>query len=151
MHNFEFLIPIVLFGVIGWIVYIVADNRRRGSQLKALTDFHAKVLDKMGSTKDFGEFLDTDGGRRFMSTLIVEGPGAKTRIVRSTENGLICLCVGLGVLLLAWSFPDMRDGLTIIGTVITACGIGFLLSCAASYQLSKTLGLLDPDDGRKRS
>lgn len=151
MDNFEFLIPIVLFTVSGWVIYIIADSRRRTAQLKAMTDFHAKVLDKMGSTKDFGEFLGTDGGKRFMSTLTVEGPGAKTRIVRCTENGVICLSIGLGVLLLAWAFPGMREGLTIIGTIITACGVGFLISCSASYRLSKTLGLLDREDRRTQN
>ena len=149
MGNVEFLIPISLFAMIGWIVYIVATNGRRQKQLKAMTDFHAKILDKMGSTKDFGEFLETDGGKRFMNSLAVEGPSAKTRIIRGAENGLIFLSVGIAFMLLGKWFPEEHNGMTIIGTLIVACGIGFLISCASSFVMSKSFGLFDPSDGRK--
>ena len=148
MGHVEVLIPIALFAMVGWIVYIGATAGRRKEQLKLTTEFHSKVLEKMGSTKDFGEFLETDGGRRFMSSITTEGPSAKTRIVRSTENGIVCLCLGGGLLLLSWSFGEAREGLLLFGTIITACGVGFLISCVSSYVLSKNLGLFDTDKGR---
>ena len=52
--------------------------------------FHSKVLEKMGSTAEFGAFLETDGGKRFMKSLTVEGPSAKTRILGSTQTGIVC-------------------------------------------------------------
>ena len=149
MHSFEFLIPIVLFGVIGWIVQIAVTSGRRKEQLKTTAEFHAKVLDKMGSAKDFGEFLETDGGKRFMGSLTIDGPSAKTRIVRCAEQAVICLSIGIGFLLLGLSFGEYRDGMVIIGTVVTACGVGSLISCVSSYFLSKNFGLFDPSDGRK--
>ena len=151
MNHLEFLIPITLFAVIGWIINIFVTSGRRKQQMKLTADFQAKVLEKMGSTKDFGEFLETDGGRRFMSSLTVEGPSAKTRIVKSTENGIVCFCIGAAMLLLGRWFPELTEGLTVIGTIITACGIGFLVSCASSYALSKKLGLIDGDGGSTQS
>jgi len=149
MDYVAILVPISVFAMVGWIVYIISSNGRRQKQLAAMTDFHAKVLDKMGSTKDFGEFLETDGGKRFMNSLTIEGPSAKTRIVKSTENGIVCLSVGIAFLLLGRWFGGDYYGLTIIGTIITACGVGFLISCLASYALSKSLGLFDAADPRK--
>ena len=151
MDHLEFLIPISLFAVIGWIVHIIVTSGRLKEQVRATAEFRAKVLEKMTSTKEFGEFLETDGGRRFMSTLTTEGPSAKVRIVKSTENGIICLAIGIAMLLLAGWFEDGRQGMTVFGAIITACGIGFLVSCVSSYVLSKNLGLFDAENGSKRS
>lgn len=147
------LIPMVVgtsfFALIGWIVYVVIDGRRRREQLSAMTQFHTKALDKMGSTADFGAFLESDGGKRFLKSLTVEGLKPQQHIVRCTERGILCLVIGVAVLLLGWGFSNLRDGFTIIGGIITACGVGNLISCAASFGLSKRFGLLDgPEDRR---
>jgi hypothetical protein len=113
-----------------------------------MTEFHARALDKMGSTSDFGHFLETEGGRRFLTSLSIEGPNAKTHIVRGTERGILCLVIGVTLMMLGWAFPDLRDGFTIIGAIVTACGVGNLISCVASYGLSKTFGLLNGDGSR---
>ena len=63
------------------------DGKRRREQLKVTSEFNTKILDKMGSTAEFGAFLDTDGGKRFMKSLTVEGPSAKTRMLGSHPDG----------------------------------------------------------------
>ena len=149
-HVFNAFIPMVvsvgLFALIAWIVFVVADGRRRREQLKVTSEFNAKILEKMGSTADFGAFLDTEGGRRFMKTLTVEGPSAKTRLLAATQTGIVCSSIGIALLILGGIFYYLRDGLWVMGGIITACGIGFLVSTLASYRLSKTLGLLGGDD-----
>jgi hypothetical protein len=149
----EMFIPMVVgtsfFALIGWIVFVFVDGRRRREQLKVMTEFHTKAIDKMGSTADFGNFLETDGGKRFLKSLTVEGLGPRQRIVRGTERGILCLVIGLVAMMLGWSFPDLRDGFTIIGAIIAACGIGNLISSAVSYRLSKNFGLLDQGDQRR--
>jgi hypothetical protein len=37
-----------------------------------------------------------------------------------------------------------------MGGIITACGVGFIVSTFASYRLSKTLGLLGSEDDAAR-
>ena len=149
----EMFIPMVVgtsfFALVGWIVFVFVDGRRRREQLKAMTEFHTRALDKMGSTADFGNFLESDGGKRFLKSLTIEGLGPKQRIVRGTERGILCLVIGVVVMILGWSFPDLRDGFAIIGAIIAACGVGNLISCIASYGLSKNLGLLDGGDDRR--
>jgi len=118
----EMFIPMVMglsfFTLIGWIVFGSVDGRRRREQLKVMTAFHTKALDQMGSTADFGNFLETDGGKRFLKSLTIEGLGPRQHVVRGTERGILCLVIGLVALILGWSFPDLRDGLTIIGATI---------------------------------
>ena len=150
---FEVFVPMVVgigfFALVGWIVFAFVDGRRRREQLKAMTDFHTRALDKMGSTADFGNFLETDGGKRFLKSLTIEGPNAKQHIVRGTERGILCLVIGLALMLLGWTFQDVRDGFLIIGVIVAACGVGNLISCVASYGLSKSFGLLNGDNGHQ--
>ena len=144
----EALIPMFAivspFLLAGWIVYVVVSGKRRSERLKATSEFHTRLFDRMGSMKEFGEFMETEGGKQFMSTIATESPrDTRTHIVRGVENGIVCLSIGIGVLLLRWPFPEIGGGFTIIGTVLLACGIGLLLSCGASYSLSKSFGLLN--------
>jgi LytS/YehU family sensor histidine kinase len=151
MHpaELEFLVPMFaslgFFALIAWIVFVFVDGKRRREQLKATSEFNARILEKMGSTAEFGAFLETDGGKRFMKTITIEGPSAKTRMLGSTQTGIVSASIGIAMLILGGIFYYLRDGLWVIGGILTACGIGFIASTLASYRLSKTLGLLDGD------
>ena len=156
MHpvELEFLVPLAatlgFFGLIAWIVFVIADGRRRREHLKVTSEFNAKILEKMGSTAEFGAFLETEGGKRFMKTLTVDGPSAKTRMLGSTQTGIVCTAIGIAMLILGGIFYYLRDGLWVIGGIVTACGVGFIVSTVASYRLSKTLGLLEGGDALER-
>ena len=93
----------------------------------------------MGSTAEFGAFLDTEGGRRLMKTLTVEGPSAKTRMLGATQTG-IAAWIGIAMLILGGIFYYLRDGLWVMGGIITACGIGFLVSTLASVPAVEDAG-----------
>jgi len=41
------------FSLIAWIVFVFADGRRRREQLKVLSEFHSKILEKLGSAAEF--------------------------------------------------------------------------------------------------
>lgn len=153
MNPFEVLIPVSMFAMFGWIVYIIAENARRRQQLRMTAEFHSKLLDRVGSATEFGEFLNTDGGARFLDSLSTERAtgGASVRILRATQVGLVSLMLGLGVLgLLTVYFGDLpRDtamGLLVFAAIVLSVGVGLLLSAAASWYLSKRMGILKPVD-----
>lgn len=149
----EFIMPMIaslgFFSLVAWIVFVFVDGKRRRDQLRITSDLHHKILEKMGSTAEFGAFLETDGGRQLMKSLTVEGPNAKTRILGSTQTGIVCTAIGLAMLILGGIFYYLRDGLWVIGGIVTACGVGFIGSTAASYRLSKALGILDGDASKR--
>jgi len=148
------LMPLVasvgFFALVAWIVFAFVDGKRRREQLKATSEFNAKFLEKMGSTAEFGAFLETEGGKRFMKSITVDGPSAKTRMLGSTQTGIVCTSVGIAMLILGGIFYYLRDGLWVIGGIVAACGIGFIVSTAASYRLSKALGLLEGGDALEK-
>src|SRR5829696_1905920 len=66
------LIVMTIFATMGWIVHVFVDGRRRRERLKVFTEFHSRLIDRMGSAKEFAEFLQTTGGQNFLDTLSLE-------------------------------------------------------------------------------
>ena len=132
---------------ISWIVYVVVDGFRRRQQLRVLTEFHSKLIDRLGSARDFGEFFTSDAGDRFLSSLSRSETGAPhIRILRSMQTGLVLVALGIGlfVLVTVRSFSiDAVDGFMVFATGATAVGTALLISTGLSYVLSKRMGLIE--------
>lgn len=158
----EVIIVPTVFLVLGWVTYVIVDGFRRRQQLKLATEFHGRLLDRIGSAKEFGEFLNTEGGAKFLDSLTIEREGGPhLRILRAVQAGLVSLALGLGVFLLIGSTTltfgipgeferQSEDGLAVLATLATSIGVGLLLSAAASYGLSKRLGLFNGESARRR-
>jgi len=142
----EIIIVPAAFFVTGFIVYTIAESFRRRSQMRMVTDFHTRLLDKIGSAKEYGEFFASDAGKRFMDSLSTSETGSpQTRILRSAQLGLVLLALGIGLFILTdqRNFSiEAADGLTVTATVTTAIGIGLIVSTVISYLLSWQMGLL---------
>jgi hypothetical protein len=139
------IIPAMCF-MVGFIVYILVEGSRRRQQVKALTEFHAKLLDRLGSAKEFAEFFTSDAGARFMELMSSrEGGAPQMRILRSMQTGLVLLALGVGFFIML----DMRtfqieaaDGLMVMATAATSIGVALVISTGLSYLLSKRMGLI---------
>jgi hypothetical protein len=133
--------------MIGWVVYVLVDGARRRQQLKVLTEFHSKLLDRIGTAREFGDFFNSDAGSRFLETLSSRESGAPhIRILRSMQAGVVLLTLGIALFLLVTvrSFStEAVDGFVVFATAATAIGAALLISTAASYVLSKRMGLID--------
>jgi len=154
------LIPILLglgfFSMIAWIVYVVVDGGRRKERLKVFTDFHTRLIEKMGSSSEFAAFLQSDGGRRFLDSLSVEKGHPANRILTAVQTGLVLTAFGIGFIVagniavnqaIAHTEWDV-NGFLVAGVLFTSLGIGFLLSAASSFFLAKSLGVLQPGSPR---
>jgi hypothetical protein len=143
----EIIIVPALFVTIGFVAWTIASNWQRHEQLKEMTAFHGKIIDRVGSIKDFNEFLQTPGGLQFMNAITGDkGPnGPRERILRAVQTGIVLSTVGGGCLLLSEMFQyEASDIFTVAGVILLSLGIGFLLAAGAAYGLSKRLGVLQP-------
>jgi hypothetical protein len=138
---FAIVLP-VLFATFGWVVWAIVEGRRRWMTVKARGEFYNRMIEKFGSAREFVDFLQTEGGLRFLETFSTERIGPMDRILGSAQKGCILTIVGLGLLLLGWKYRLEEDVFTVLGTVVLALGIGFLVSAGISYRLSKGWGLL---------
>src|SRR5438105_10504935 len=95
-----------LFITIGFVIWVLANAWQRRLRLKLTTEFNAKLLDRIGSVKDFNDFLQTDGGATFMDSLTVERSSSRPKdsILRATQIGIVLIMLGVGLLVLDWYF-----------------------------------------------
>jgi hypothetical protein len=80
------------------------------------TEFHSKMLDRIGSASEFGEFFGSEAGERFLESLASEKGAPQTRILAALQWGVTLLT------------PDV--------------GAGTLIASFAAYLLSKRMGLV---------
>jgi hypothetical protein len=139
----EVIIVPFIFSTMGFVVWVAFNGWERRQQVKLLTDFNSRLLERIGSFKDFSEFLQTDGGSKFIERVTASGtpPDIRMTIMRSVQTGLVLLALGGGLLLLSgmlrsrYPFGDSQV-FTITGVIAVSLGIGFLLSGGASYRLA---------------
>jgi hypothetical protein len=151
------MIPILLglgfFSMVAWIVWVVVDGNRRKERLKVFTEFHSKLIERMGSSKEFADFLQSDGGRRFLDSLSVEKGHPADRILNAVQTGMVLAALGIGFFVagsdFAVNFQRVHsewdvNGFRVSGAIFTSLGVGFLFSAVSSYVLARSLGVLRP-------
>src|SRR5688500_1027901 len=97
----EVIILPALFATMGFVVWTIASSWQRSRHVREMTQLHARIIDRMGSIKDFNDFLQTRGGREFMNALTADkGPtGPRERILRAVQTGIVLASVAVGCLL----------------------------------------------------
>jgi hypothetical protein len=143
MMGSEVIIVPFIFSTMGFVVWVAFNGWERRQQVRMMSDFNSRLLDRIGSLKDFSEFLQTDAGTKFMDRVSAGGtpPDIRMTILRSVQTGLVLLALGGGLLLLAAMFRSQypygdTEVFTITGVLSVSLGIGFLLSGGASYRLA---------------
>jgi hypothetical protein len=152
------LIPIIsviaVFGSAVSIVWLLTDSARRGQQAKMAADFHGKLLDRLGSTRDFSDFLNSDGGSRFLDSLALQRESTpQDRTLRAMASGIVMAALGIGLAMFVGEIrgPEEHDfavGVGFLSAVFISLGVGLLLAAWGTVKLSRRLGLLDPPASR---
>src|ERR1700681_1423254 len=106
MRSPEIIIVPALFIMVGFVSWVVVNGWQRRLRLKLTTEFNSKLLDRIGSVKDFNEFLQTEGGAKFMDGLTIErrSPRPQDSILRASQIGIVLIALGCGFLVLDWYF-----------------------------------------------
>jgi hypothetical protein len=147
----NFILPIVvipiIFCVAGFCVWTIAVNIRRSRWGKQVAELHGKLLDRFAGSQELIAFLEGEAGRKYFESLAFDLKDSVSRILNGIQLGIALASVGVALLLVrtALDDPNTRKALLIIGTPITALGIGFLISAAISHRLCKAWGLLQKD------
>ena len=138
------LVPLGSFAMVVWIIRTVIAGRRRREELQVLATLHGRLLDKIDDGPALREFMESDGGRRLLSSFARERGVNHERILASVHAGVVLTALGIAFLGIG-QFARVNDegGVSILGTVIFALGAGFLISSALSHHLSKKWGLFD--------
>ncbi|MGO9085230.1 MAG: hypothetical protein ACLP6G_22900 [Terriglobales bacterium] len=142
MHDDIVVVPIV-FGFLAWLVWAFFSTIRRYKIAKLQAEVQNKLLDKVGSGQELLAYAQTDAGKTLLESLRVEGVSPHARIIVALQTAIVMISVGAAFLLLRNRVDDAQQGFLVLGTLCTTLGIGFAVSSAASYYLSKSFGLLN--------
>jgi hypothetical protein len=145
--NSDIIIAASLPSMFAFFVWVIFTTFRRYKIARLQADVQSKLLEKIGTGQELLAYAQTDAGRQLLESLQVERvtPHAPySKIIGALQAGIVLFFFGAALLWLRGhvSVGDV-DGFTIFGALSIAVGIGFGLSAAASYYLSRSFGLLD--------
>jgi hypothetical protein len=132
----------IMFVLFGFVVWTVFSTIRRYKTAKLQAGLQTKLLEKFSSGQELLAYVQSDAGRQLMESLTMEQRTPHGRILGAAQAGVILVLLGLALLFLRGRVSGGEDGFLASGTIILSLGVGFGLSSALSYFLSKSFGLL---------
>jgi hypothetical protein len=141
--NEDIVIMPIMIGFLAWLVWVVFSTIRRFKIAKLQAGVQNKLLEKVGSGQELLAYAQTDAGKTLIESLRVEGVSPYARIIGAMQTAIVMVSLGVALLFLRNRVSGAEQGFLVSGTLITVLGIGFGLSSAASYYLSKSFGLLN--------
>jgi len=142
---------VVMFALFSLIKYIV-EYRRWNRISRVNAEVHNKILDRFGSNEELLAYVDSPAGRRFLEATPIapNAPPARTvgapygRILLSVQVGVILVALAIGFTLITGRAIDEVQPVVASLAALSLClGLGSIVSAAASYMLSRKLGLLE--------
>ena len=141
--NSEVVLMIAVPSMFGWFAWVIFSTIRRYKVAKLQAGVQSKLLDKLSSGQDLLAYAQSETGKELLESLKVERVSPYGRIIGALQTGIVLLLFGAALLLLHNRGSVPGEDFVVFGTLICALGLGFALSAAASYYLSKSFGLLN--------
>jgi hypothetical protein len=143
----------VAIGLLTWLIRTFLDYRRWNRLSKVQTEVHTRLLDRFSSNEELMAYIATPAGSKFLQSAPIsldtgtpsKGMGAPlSRIMWSLQAGLVLAAAGVGLMIASGRVgEDAYLPIEIMGIFSAALGLGFAVSAAVAYALSKKMGLLD--------
>jgi hypothetical protein len=149
---FVFISIVAVLASFGWMIRTLIDYRRWHRLSKTQTEAHAKLLDRFTANDELIAYVQSPAGSKYLqSAPITLDAGSKAlsapfgRIIWSIQAGLVLAAAGIGLNYVSGRVTDtdMTEPLFTMGVLALSLGVGFVIAAAASYLLSKRLGLFD--------
>lgn len=146
MDKTVFVVLMLIFALV--IVAVVVTYLERSRREKHRVELQKAILERVGSVKDFAEFLTTEQGERFLASLApAQFTRPTLRTVGSVRFGVIALTVGVFLMFalhstVFGSFGNTPPPPLLLGSLLlVAIGIGTLLAAIVSFVIARVLGV----------
>ena len=145
-----FLVMVTLLGTLLWLIRILLENRRWGRIFTMQTQVHGKLIDRFGNNEELLSYMNTESGKRFLEAAPIPVefeadrriPATLSRVLVPLQIGVVLTLLGIGLLSLRHSLPEVAVPLLVFGIVILMPGIGFIISAGITWLLAARLGLM---------
>jgi hypothetical protein len=136
---------------LAWLIRTLVEQRRWTRLSRTQTEVHNKLLDRFSTNEELLAYIQTPVGKRFLESapipLEANRPLAApvNRILWSVQVGCILGAAGIGLQFISNSVQkEAAEPLSALGIFAISIGLGFIVSAAASYILSRRFGLWQP-------
>jgi len=92
-----FATGITVLVLIVWAVSILVNARTRRETQRL--ELHGRLLDRIGSTQEFAEFLATANGQRFLDAITPPATRPQWRLLWALIGGIVLVSVGIAAFL----------------------------------------------------
>jgi hypothetical protein len=144
-----FLSFCTVVGVMTWLVRSVIQHRRwiRLSQVQA--EVHTKLMDRMSTNEELLAYIQSPAGRKFLESAPIQSDLSTPKmaapvgpIIWSLMAGIVLATVGVGFNVAARSIGnEAQQAFVVVGMVVLALGVGFILASLMAYLVSMRLGM----------
>ena len=88
-----------LLGLVGFLLWIALTAWERRRRLQLISEFQMRLIDRMGSLKEFSEFVRTEEGQGLMKVVMTDPQSDTSRsgIVRALQIGVVLLFLSVGL------------------------------------------------------
>jgi hypothetical protein len=140
-----------LLGVFVWVVRSIIGHRRWLRVSRVQAEVHTKIMDRLTTNEDLLAYIQSPAGRRFLeASPVAEGGDLQGRpglpsgpILWSLMAGIVLTTLGTGFrYAAALVVNEVQPAFQIVGIIIIALGIGFLLSAILAFIVSARMGLI---------
>jgi hypothetical protein len=131
------------FVAASYITKWLSDNKKQRRMAEMNFELHTKLLDRFGTSTELMEYLGSDTGQQLLNWVPLERSNPYGRILTSLQWGIVLLLTGIAFYMLRGQISDAFEPFTVVGVFGIALGVGFLLSAAIAYGLSRTWGLIN--------
>lgn len=148
---FIVMMPLGAFFMVGFIAWVIGRTKQERYRTESMREVHTKMLDRLGSSDEFLRFVQSEEGRKYLSSITSPARTAASpasRIIATTRTGIIIVMVsiGFGFVAAMMGFEGPGNPPLVIGALGFFLGIGFLASAFASHRMSKSFGLMGKTD-----
>ena len=138
----EVVLMPIFFTLIGFVIWTIFSTIRRYKITKLQAELQTKLLEKFGSGQELLAYVQSDAGKRFLESLSMEQRTPYGRILGAAQASVVLILLAIALLFLRGRVSGAEEGFLVFGTIILSLGLGFGLSAALSYYVSKSFGLL---------
>ena len=110
-----------------------------------MAEIQNKLLDRLGTAPDVMTYVSSDSYRRLFEAAPTGRNEYVSRILNGLQAGLVLLLVGVAMYMMSGSAPEPKDmhGMRVLASILTAVGMGLVISTAWSQQMLRRWGLID--------
>ncbi len=138
----ETLVPIIVvpsfFFAMSWLIWMIVQWR----QYKYRMNVQLKMLDKVSTGTELVQFAESNAGSKFLDSMELKSVGTRDRIISAVYKAVILLVLGIAVYALRGTLDEGAVAFTILGTVLMAFGIAYIIATFISYRLASKWGMI---------